>query len=144
MPLYRVSRWLHIRGVPLVPTLITLWIRFFWGAFIPCSADIGAGTRVGYGGMGTVIHKHARIGRDCLIAHNVTIGGTGTCEGVPVIGDRVHAGTGAVILGPITIGDDVVIGANAVVLSDVAAGQVVVGVPARVVQQKSSSVESKW
>ena len=118
MPLYRLSRWLYTRGVPWIPAFITYIIRFFWGAFIPFSSVIGVGTRVGYGGLGVVIHKDARIGRDCLISHNVTVGGKGTCKGVPLIGDRVHVGTGAVILVPITVGDDAVIGANAVVLSD--------------------------
>ena len=90
MPLYRVSRWLYLNKVPWFPALITYWIRFFWGGFIPFSANIGEGTRVGYGALGTVIHKDARIGSDCLIGHNVTIGGTGTRKGVPTIGDRVH------------------------------------------------------
>jgi len=137
MPLYRFSRLLYIKGVPWIPSLITYWIRFFWGAFIPFSAAIGEGTHVGYGGIGTVIHKDVRVGLDCLISHGVTIGGTGTRQGVPVLGDRVHVGTGAVILGPIYVGNDVVIGANTVVISDVLPGQVVVGVPARVVQKVS-------
>ena len=37
----------------------------------------------------------------------------------PTIGDHVHIGTGAKVLGPVTIGDYARIGANAVVVHDV-------------------------
>ena len=113
---YRAGHWLHKKSIPLLPGLITYWIRFFYAAFIPHSAEIGPGTKLGYGGLGVVIHKDARIGRDCLISQHVTIGGTGTRLGVPKIGDEVQIGAGAKILGPIAIGDGAVIGANAVVI----------------------------
>jgi serine O-acetyltransferase len=45
----------------------------------------------------------------------------------PKIGNHVHIGAGAKILGPVTIADDVVVGANAVVTKDVPAGATVVG-----------------
>jgi len=57
---------------------------------------------IGYGGSqpsSTGMHRFL----DYMISHNVTIGSTGTCQGVPVLGDRVHVGTGAVILGPFTL-----------------------------------------
>jgi serine acetyltransferase len=50
-----------------------------------------------------------------------------------VIGDRVHFGANAVILGKITIGDDAVIGPGAVVMSSVPARGVAMGNPARVI-----------
>jgi len=54
-------------------------------------------------------------------------------NGVPVIGDNVYIGCGAVILGDVDIGDGSTIGANSVVLSDVPQGATVAGVPAEVV-----------
>jgi len=116
----------------ILPALITYFIRFFWAGFIPYTANIGKGTKLGYGGLGVVIHRAAIIGQNCLISQHVTIGGSGTRKGVPVIGDNVEIGAGAKVLGPIRIGDGVIIVANAVVLTDVDPNMVVGVVPSRV------------
>lgn len=65
-----------------------------------------------------------RIGEDCWINQQVTVGNT--TKGKPTIGNRVIIGAGAMVLGPVTIGDDAVIGANATVVTDVPAGAVFV------------------
>lgn len=64
-----------------------------------------------------VIHRFAKIGHNCTILHNVTIGKTH--KGVPNIGDNVTIGANAVIIGPISIGNNVMIGAGSVVVKDV-------------------------
>jgi serine O-acetyltransferase len=143
LPWYRAAHWLYGKKVPLIPWLITYWIRFFYTAFLPPTAEIGSGTRLGYGGLGVVIHKDARIGRDCLVAQQVTIGGTGTRLGVPIIGDGVQIGAGAKILGPIKIGEGAVIGANAVVVKDVPPRAVVGGVPARILPQTTHELKKE-
>lgn len=58
-------------------------------------------------------------------AHNIR-------GGVPVIGNNVHIGAGAVLLGDISIGNNVFIGANAVVLEDIPNDSIAVGIPARI------------
>ena len=93
----------------------------------------------GYWGLGVVIHPDVVIGADCTIAQNVTIGRNPGDTHVPVLGDRVYVGAGAVIFGEITIGDDTMIGANSVVLADVPARAVVAGVPARVIRMRPMS-----
>lgn len=60
---------------------------------------------------------------------------------VPIIGDNVLIGAGAVILGAVRIGDNVRIGANAVVLTDVPNGCIAVGVPAQIKKQKLDDVK---
>lgn len=107
----------------------------FWTVIT--QADIPLGSQIGGGLLlphpnGIVIHPSARIGPNCLIFQQVTIGTSGSRDGVPVIGGHVDIGAGARILGPVTIGPHAVIGANAVVTSDVAEGMVAVGIPARV------------
>ena len=135
MKLYRAARRLHLKGIPVVPDLLRKLIYYMHSSSIPQAAQIGEGTQLGYGGIGVVIHKDARIGRQCLISQQVTIGGRSGIEGAPVIGDYVRIGAGAKILGNITVGDFAVIGANAVVVKDVPPGAVVAGVPARVLRQ---------
>ena len=44
-------------------------------------------------------------------------------------------GTGASIIGGVVIGDDVIIGAGAVVVNNVPDGSIVVGVPAKLLNQ---------
>lgn len=83
---------------------------------------------------GIIISDGAKIGRNCTIYHQVTIGQRK--HGYPTIGDNVYIGAGAKILGAITIGDNVKIGANAVVLDDVPSNCTVVGIPAKVVKKE--------
>lgn len=81
---------------------------------------------------GIVISGFCRIGDECRIRHNVTMGirraGETAC---PTLGRGVDVGMGAVILGGISLGDGAVVSANAVVVRDVPAGMVATGVPAR-------------
>ena len=123
-----------MNNIPLLPLLITYFIRFVFSAYIPYSARIGKGTILGYGGLGIVIHGRSVIGKNCHIDQNVTIGGTSRIYGVPVMGDHVYVCAGAKILGPVTIGSDVVIGANSVVLKDIPANSLVVGIPGHIVK----------
>ncbi|WP_437731640.1 serine O-acetyltransferase [Sorangium sp. So ce1335] len=135
--LYNVAHWCHVRRIPVVPRLLYWLIFLLYNSSIPPSAEIGAGTRFGYGGMGVVVHARARIGRNVTIAQQVTIGGRSGHHEVPVVEDDVYLGAGAKILGPIRIGRGAVVGANAVVIKDVPAGATVGGVPARILKQAS-------
>lgn len=80
--------------------------------------------------QGIVIHPEVRVGPNCTLFQQVTLGG-GPRPGFPVLGGAVDVGPGAKILGGVHIGDGARIGANAVVLEDVPAGAIAVGVPAR-------------
>lgn len=104
----------------------------FWSVVTGC--DIPVNTRIGGGLLlphpnGVVIHPDCRIGPNCLILQQVTLGTAGV--GVPTLGGHVDVGAGAKVLGGIYLHDHSVVGANAVVLSDVPAGVTVVGAPAR-------------
>lgn len=78
---------------------------------------------------GIVVNPEARIGSNCTVFQQVTIGSFGVFDksGSPDIGNGVLIGAGAKVLGPVKIGDGARIGANAVVTKDVPAGATVVG-----------------
>ena len=131
---YRLSRVLYQLHIPVLPGMIKLLIFLLYNSSIPFQAEIGKGSRFGYGGIGVVIHKRARLGKNVLIGSNVTVGGRSNDNGVPIIMNNVDLGTGAKILGNITIGEYAIVGANAVVIEDVPPYTVVVGVPAKAVK----------
>lgn len=70
-----------------------------------------------HGINGIVIASGAKIGSNCRISHQVTIGRS--MGGCPTIGDNVYIGPGAKIFGDIKIGNNVRIGANCPVFFDV-------------------------
>ena len=129
--LYRLGRWFHRLGLPVLPGVLAWTGRLLFACFLPGSAKIGKRLTVGYWGLGVVVHKDTVIGDDCLIGQNVTIGRNFGDRRVPVLGDWVYVGAGSVVYGEITVGDGAVIGANSVVNRSVAPGQIVAGNPAR-------------
>ena len=131
---YALARWLYLRHVPVFPTLIYWAMFLIYNSSIPFKAEIGRGTKFGYGGMGVVVHERSIIGENCLISQQVTIGGRAGHVNPPRIGNRVYIGAGAKVIGDIIIGNDCVIGANAVVVHDVPDRSVVAGIPAQVLK----------
>ena len=137
---YRISRWLYLHHVPLLPKLITLLIFLVYNSKVPYQAQIGKGTKLGYGGIGVVIHSKCVIGDYCIVSQQVTIGGGNSrYPGLPVIGNHVHIHKGAIVFGGIKIGDNVEIGANAVVNKPVPDNAIVAGVPAKILRIKNES-----
>lgn len=136
---YRVSRWLYVHGIPFLPKLITLLIFLIYNSKIPPQAEIGKGTKFGYGGMGVVLHSKCKIGNNCTVCQQVTIGGgNARYPGLPVIGDNVYLAKGAIVFGGVKIGNNVTIGANAVVNTDIPDNATAAGVPARVLKIKNA------
>jgi len=107
----------------------------FWSTVT--GAEIQLGTSIGGGLLiphpnGIVIHPNVKIGPNCLIFQQVTIGTSKNQNGVPIVGGQVDIGAGAKILGPLSIGDHAIIGANAVVISNVPQSATAIGIPAKV------------
>jgi len=111
--------------------------HLFWstitGAEIPINTRIGGGLLLPHPN-GVVIHADARIGPNCLIFQQVTIGDRD--GGVPIIGGHVDIGAGARVLGRISVGNHVLVGANAVVLEDIPDRNTAVGVPAKILRHE--------
>ena len=143
---YRLAHFLQARvRLPLIPRLLSAVARLFTGVEIHPGARIGRRFFIDHG-TGVVIGETSVIGDDCVMFHNVTLGGTGKHTGQrhPVLEDRVFVGTGATLLGPIRVGSDVKIGAGAFIhMRDVPAATTVVGVPARIVKQNGRRVDAE-
>jgi len=102
------------------------------GFEISYEAQIGPGLSLYH--RGSVFIGPIKIGRNCTIAHNVTIGRT-LKEGKigrPTLGDNVWVGTGAVVVGRIDIGNDVLIAPNAFVNFDIPDHSLVIGNPGKI------------
>ncbi len=141
--IYRISRWLLLRRVPILPRALKAINYLLFNCVIPPECTIGPGTRVFHSGLGVIIHPSTIIGARCSIYNHVVIGGGhDTPDGPPIrveIGDECTIAAGAKVLckaDRLRIGRNSTVGANAVVLSDVPDNVVVGGIPARVLKTK--------
>jgi len=110
---------------------------FKYGYQIPLQTDIGEGFYIGHYGT-IVINEKAKIGKNCNIAHNVTIGqaNRGKLKGCPTIGNYVWIGTGAVIVGNVKVGSNVLIAPNAFINIDIPDNSIVIGNPCRIISKE--------
>jgi len=74
-----------------------------------------------------------KMGENCQVWHNVTIGRAHNKGRRPRIGNNVKICAGAIVIGDIEIVDNVTIGAGAVVTKSIPANCVVVGNPAHII-----------
>jgi serine O-acetyltransferase len=128
-PIAMALRRLHL--------LMFRYVRNHYGIELPHTAILGRRVVIGHQ-SGIVIHERARIGDDCVIRQNVTIGLLNAeRDEPPTIGRGVEIGAGAAILGDITIGDGARIGPHSVVMTDVPPGSTVFVAAPRMVTLKA-------
>ena len=135
--IHPLQRW----RVPVLPRLLSHFVRFLTGIEIHPGAEIASGCFIDHG-MGVVIGETSEIGRGCTLYQGVTLGGTSLQRGKrhPTLEEDIVVGAGAKIIGAIVIGAHSKIAAGAVVVKDVPPHSTVVGVPGRVVQQDGMKV----
>jgi serine O-acetyltransferase len=88
-----------------------------------------------------VINGKVRAGENVHLHHQVTIADDRLGRS-PTLGNDIHIGAGAKIIGPIAVGDGARIGANAVVVHDVDANTTVVGIPAKPVRRREPDTDN--
>ena len=145
---YRFGVWADLLPTPFprlpIRALYRL-ARILWRILF--NVDIWAGrkgARIGPGlclihPANILIGSGAKIGENCLIFHEVTIG-SGPIPGEPKIGNNVDIYIGARVLGGIEIGDRCMIGANCVVKKSLPPESVVIQAANRVVHRSLSPV----
>src|SRR5215469_902546 len=106
---YRLSNWLHVQKpialVRLPLKVFSFLMERFCVIFMEMDLDpqatIGGGLYIGHIG-GVHINPGAVLGRNCDVAHRVTVGTSAMGrQGAPSIGDGVYIGTGATLIGKI-------------------------------------------
>src|SRR3990170_4078148 len=130
---YRIAHELYVRGVPLIPRIMTEFAHSQTGIDIHPGAKIGKNFFIDHG-TGVVIGETAEIGDNVKLYQGVTLGALSFPKDEkgriikgrkrhPTIGNNVVIYSGATLLGPdAIIGDNVVIGGNVWVVSPVASG----------------------
>lgn len=83
---------------------------------------------------GIIISQHAKIGNNCTIYHQVTIGSKDD-KTAPTIKDNCTIYPGAKIIGNITIGNNCIIGANSVVTKSFEDNTIIAGIPAKEIKK---------
>ncbi len=129
------SDWGPLRWLARFLAMVSRWLT---GIEIHPGASLGRGVFIDHG-MGVVIGETTESGDHCTIYQGVTLGGTSLVKGSkrhPTLQARVVVGAGAKVLGPFTVGEGAKIGSNAVVVKAVPAGATVIGIPARIVDEK--------
>ncbi len=143
------SRFLVGRGVDVVfgPGCV-----LDYGLTVECRGRLEVGERTVFGHHCTIASDESiSIGRDCLIAEMVSIRDhdhafsstemsiidQGRATAPVRIGDNVWIGGKATITKGVTIGANTVVGAHAVVTTDLPADCVAVGIPARVLRERT-------
>jgi len=123
----------------LLARFISQVSRFFTQIEIHPGAKMSAEVFIDHG-AGVVIGETAEVGRNVVIFHGATLGGTGKDVGKrhPTVSDNVMIGANATILGPVTIGDGAKIGACAIVVKDVPSDTTIVGEIGRDIKLESS------
>jgi len=134
---YRLARACRTRGLATLAGILDRVNLHVNLCTISSAAEIGPGFRIAHVG-GIVIGGKTRIGANCDMRQNTTLGGdTGKHrEGdlswtQPRLGDNILIGCNVAILGPVHIASDTVIGACALVIKDIDQPGSYGGVPAK-------------
>ena len=137
--MHRLAHWFWNNGLRWLGRWTSHIGRWLTGIEIHPGAKIGSCVFIDHG-MGVVIGETAEVGDGCTIYQGVTLGGTSLYRGTkrhPTLGPGVVVGAGAKVLGGFTVGAGAKIGSNSVVVKEVPAGVSVVGIPGRIVEDKT-------
>ena len=147
---HRIANFFSKAKFDLIARLISQLSRFFTGIEIHPKAEIGKNFFIDHG-MGVVIGETSEIGDNVTIYHATTLGGISPSiksdeqrdvKRHPTLKNNVVVGSGAQVLGPIVVGENAKIGANAVVTKDVPANAVMVGIPAKNINEDGSKTDT--
>lgn len=150
--LFRLSNLLYRKNFKKMAALLSTLNRVLTGVEIAPQAQIGKNFFIAHGN-GIVIGAGSKIGDNCTIYQQVTLGvgrdsrfnpNGAADDQFPEIGDGAVIYAGAKLVGGITIGSHSEIGANAVVITNIPDHAIAVGIPARVVEIKAHYRDGRY
>jgi serine O-acetyltransferase len=130
---HRIAHELYLRGIPLIPRIMSEHVHSLTGIDIHPGAKIGKNFFIDHG-TGVVIGETTEIGDNVKLYQGVTLGALSFPKDEkgalirgrkrhPTIGNNVVIYSGATLLGPnAVVGDNAVIGGNVWITSPVQAG----------------------
>ena len=151
---YRIAHELYLRGIPLIPRIMSEHVHSLTGIDIHPGAKIGKNFFIDHG-TGVVIGETTEIGDDVKLYQGVTLGALSFAKDEkgniikgrkrhPTVGNNVVIYSGASLLGPdAIIGDNVVIGGNSWITSPVASGTKITTVPQEQKIQKEKPLKKR-
>ena len=122
---YQILRQLYIKNtlasiflLKILNKPYELLLSIIYGTHVPYNACIDFSCYFPHSFYGIFISGNAKIGKNCIIFHHVTIGsGFPNTEQAPSVKDDVLIGANATVLGDINIGRNVSIGGACVTKS---------------------------
>ncbi len=151
---YRIAHELYVRGVPLVPRIMSEYAHSQTGIDIHPGATIGKNFFIDHG-TGVVIGETTEIGDNVKLYQGVTLGALSfpkdekghIIKGTkrhPTVGNDVIIYSGATILGGDTIiGDGATIGGNAWITTSIPPGTQVIAAQPDLTYERSSQAPTK-
>ncbi|HEU5078481.1 MAG TPA: hypothetical protein VFT72_04675 [Opitutaceae bacterium] len=121
--IFRVQKFLYGKRLRPLTKLLGIANMVLFTTEIEADATIGEGF-IMLNPNGVMIHNHTRIGKNCTVAHQVTMT-IGPRPGLDVVNDYIDIGddvvisAGVRIIGNLTIGDRVFIAPNTVVAASI-------------------------
>ncbi|MDH7477681.1 MAG: serine acetyltransferase [Candidatus Bathyarchaeota archaeon] len=150
---YRIAHELYIRGVPLIPRIMSEYVHSLTGIDIHPGAKIGKNFFIDHG-TGVVIGETAEIGDNVKLYQGVTLGALSFPKDEkgniirgrkrhPTVGNNVVIYSGATLLGAdAIIGDNVIIGGNVWITSPVASDTKITIAPPELKYQKKKTMKT--
>lgn len=130
--LYKKSHTYYMKGNKILAYYYYYKISKRYNCYISPSAEIGENIKFPHP-TGIVIGENVKIGNNCIIYQNVTLGRKYQDKPeYPIIGDDVIIYSNSTIVGKITIGNNSIIGCNTVVLSSIGSNVICHGVVKKV------------
>lgn len=152
LSIHRIAHELQVRGVPLIPRIMSEYAHDRTGIDIHPGAQVGRHFFIDHG-TGVVIGETTEIGRNVRLYQGVTLGATSLRDAStqrgrkrhPTVEDEVTIYAGAKILGGETvIGAGSVIGGNVWLTSSIEAGShVIAGAPHQAIRGEASYANPK-
>ncbi len=151
---YRIAHELYLRGVPLIPRIMSEHVHSLTGIDIHPGAKIGKNFFIDHG-TGVVIGETTEIGDNVKLYQGVTLGALSFPKDEkgalirgnkrhPTVGNNVIIYSGATLLGSSAIvGNNVVIGGNVWITSPVASGTKITIAPPELKYKKDHKKQEK-